>query len=238
MSGLLIGIIGGAIAGGATSIGAFLIFFQKNLHQFYKFKLDFCVGVLFILSALTTFSWEIIPAFLAGMLFIKASRLLIENVFMSWVSVTHIEYKAVTTILFIVFKNMAEGLAAGAALNFNHQGISQSLLSAIVLQNLLDGLMVAINLCILEVSLLTAFLGAAASGLLEFFSAIVGGYFSKEFSRFLPLVMSFSSGAMMFLVLEEMGKKAFIFSKNLLWNPKLVNGLVILFIVIIWRELL
>lgn len=239
MGGLYLGFIGGAIAAGATTVGAMAIFLKNySENSLLNFKLDFFIGILLAITALSSPSWSIVFSFLVGILFSKASRLLIENFFMVSIALSPAQQKTVYLLFLIVLKNIPEGMAAGASMSLTHAGLGNSLLSVIVLQNLIDGLAAALCFLLLGLSPFLALLGAMATGMVEFFAGIFGGFIGHEIAELLPVIIAFSGGAMMSSVLENLLVKAKAESKKILVSPNFINGIVVTFIFIIWKELL
>lgn len=238
MSGLVLGILGGSIVAGATACGAFPVFFQNSIQQSSKFKIDFFIGLLLAITAFSHFSQLVVVSFLLGLFFMSASRQFIENMVMPGIALTPVQHKAVLIMMLILLKNIPEGLAAGASMNFTHEGLGHSLLSALVLQDLIDGLTIALSLIVLGLSPLLAFIGAAGSGFIEFFAAIFGGYLSKEFTSLLPIIIAFTAGAMMSSTMEAVLKRVVFEFRKIELRPKFINGMVVMFVFIIWKELL
>lgn len=239
MGGLYLGFIGGAIAAGATTVGAMAIFFKNHSqNSLLNFKLDFFIGLLLAITAFSSPAWSIVFSFMVGILFSKASRLLIENFFMASIALNPAQQKTVYLLFLIVLKNIPEGMAAGATMSLTHAGLGNSLLTVIVLQNLIDGLAAAFCFLLLGLSPFLAMLGAMATGLVELFAGIFGGFMGHEIAELLPVIIAFSGGAMMSPTLESLLVKAKTESKKILVNPNFISGMVVTFIFIIWKELL
>lgn len=239
MGGLNLGFTGGAIVCGATAIGAFSVFFGKELENpFAKLKLDFFIGLLLVATAFSNPSPLHFLSFLLGILFMKSSRMIIENIFIKGMALSEEQQKAVFIILLLMLKNIPEGIAAGATMNISHAGLGNSLLSAIVIQDLMDG--TAAGLCFLSLGLspVLAFGAATATGLIEFFSAVFGAIMSKEITELLMIFFAFSGGAMMSSIMEKAFIKAREESLKILLKPSFVSGMVVMLVFIFWKELL
>lgn len=239
MGGLYLGFIGGAIAAGATTVGAMAIFLKNySQNSLLNFKLDFFIGLLLAITAFSSLSWIIIFSFIGGILFSKASRLFIINFFMAGIALSPSQQKSVYLLFLIVLKNIPEGMAAGAAMSLTHAGLGNSLLSVIVIQNLIDGLAAALCFLVLGLPPFLALLGVMATGMVELFAGIIGGFIGREIAELLPVIIAFSAGAMMSATLENLLVKVKEESKKMLVSPNFISGLVVLFIFIIWKELL
>ncbi|MFA6238306.1 MAG: hypothetical protein WC635_13315 [Bacteriovorax sp.] len=239
MGGLFLGLIGGMIAGGATTVGALPILF-KNKYQnpLLKMKLDFFIGLLLTTTALNNISLSVVISIILGIIFVKSSKLMIDNIFMESIALNPSDKKSVFIILLLILKNIPEGMAAGASLSLSHTGLGHSILSAIVIQDLFDGLTAALCFLSLGLSPLFAFAGAVGTGIVEFFSGIFGGYMGHEIAELLPLIIAFAGGAMISSAIEEVLIKAKDESKKIVSNPHFVSGMIVMLILIIWKELL
>lgn len=237
MGGLHLGILGGLITSGVTAIGALPILLKQRIDFkdiFYKY--EFFIGLLLAVSVYNQFSQALVMAFFLGVAFIQASKSFIEKIIMPGIYLNEVKRQAVFLILFLLLKNIPEGLAAGAAMSMPHSGLGNSLLMVILIQDLVDGL--AIGLCFLSLGLspFYAFLGALGSGGVEAFSALLGGYSGREFSLMVPLLMAFSAGAMVNNLLMEFLSKIKISllreKAKIYLDARFVNAIVVLLLFI------
>lgn len=240
MSGLLLGLIGGAVASGSTTVGGASVFFKKKFSQdvLLKFRLDFFIGLMLAISAFSSLSWLVVISLFLGIFFIKFSKLIISNIFLTSIALNSVDQKSVFLLLLIMLKNIPEGMAAGASMTLTNVGASYSLLTIIGIQDIIDGTIAALCFLSLGLSPVVAFLGALGTGAIELFAAVFGGYIGKEIAELLPLTMAFAAGAMMSSTLEELLIQAKEESRKILLSPRFARGVVVMFIFIIWKELL
>lgn len=108
----------------------------------------------------------------------------------------------------ITLHNFPEGLSVGVALAFALQNDLQSSAFAfaisIAIQNLPEGFFVSASQKALEKSNKHAFLLGLVSATVELCGALVAIAFSWAITRFLPLSLAFSAGAMMFVTQKEL----------------------------------
>ena len=100
-------------------------------------------------------------------------------------------------LLAVVLHNIPEGMAVGA-------GESTGLTLGIALQNIPDGAVAAVPLLALGVSRRRAFLTGALTGMVEPLAAVLMMAFSATLTSWMPLMLGFAAGAMVFVVLAEL----------------------------------
>jgi ZIP family zinc transporter len=106
-------------------------------------------------------------------------------------------------VIAIAIHNFPEGLSVGVA---NATGVYSTGLSAMIgigLQNMPEGLSVAVALQSQGYSRKYAFGVSALTGLVEIFGGAVGGSLILISSQILPWALAFASGAMLFIVSNE-----------------------------------
>lgn len=244
MSGLLLGLIGGAIAGGSAMMVSLPLFFSQSssiipsIDSLKKHKFDFLIGLLMTIVIFMNPHWELFIALVCGFLFISFSQWFLENILLESISVSWDEQKAITHVLMTFLKNIPLGLAAGTALCFSHLEVGYSLLSFVVLLNVLDAMVIVLILRKIELSSFLILSALVACAFIELTAGMVGGYLSKEIAECLPLILSFVSGALMSKEISKILKKAKVIQEKILYNPRLVSGMVVMLIFIIWKELL
>jgi ZIP family zinc transporter len=250
MDGLFLGLIGGALVSIATIIGGLLVFFKEHFN-FYKdsllkLRLDFFVGLLLVVTAANllypaTIEKNInlgIAAFILGVLFLILSKSLLKNLLETIVINNDEEQKAILLILVVVLKNIPVGLAAGAAMNLNHPGVGNSLLTALVFHNLIDGAVLVLCFLSLGFDYFIASMGAVLVSFVTIVASLSGAYLSLGSVNILPLIMAFAGGALMSAIMFEAASFVRREFKKILLNPSFVSVVVVMLIFIVWKELL
>jgi len=213
-----------------TMLGALSVFLFKKVNQkIMSFMFGFGAGVMtaasffsLILPALNQveendnqYSWGIIVlGFLCGGLFI-----LLIDIFMPHLHINSTETEGVKTnfnkkillVLSITLHNIPEGMAIGVAFASAYLNIPGStyiaafmLAIGIGLQNIPEGMAVSLPLRTEGVSRRKAFFYGQASGIVEPISGIVGAVLVSFIRQLLPFVLCFASGAMIYVVAEEL----------------------------------
>lgn len=242
MSGLFLGYIGGAVAGGATILGALPVVllkdFSSTIHSLLPpLRLDFFIGLLLLVTALLSQSsvqeqrWFLLIFFVFGILFFKAAKNFIETTLMKTIALEAKEEKTVYFIFLMMLKNFSEGLAAGSLMSLGNEAISHTLISVILLQNVFDGIATAAAFVTLGFTPATALGAVLATASIEFFAGLFGGFFSVEIAPLLPLILAFTGGAMMGATIEFMWAK--LRESEILLRPSLVSSMIVLLIFII-----
>lgn len=107
-------------------------------------------------------------------------------------------------ILAIMVHNFPEGMAVGVGFSTGDYELGLPISSGIALQNIPEGLVVAVACLAMGHSKLKAFIVCLISGLVE----PVGGFFGVLLvylsESFLPLGLSFAAGAMLFAIIHKM----------------------------------
>ena len=213
-----------------TMLGALSVFlFKKVNEKIMSFMFGFGAGVMvaasffsLILPALNQLeegnnnnSWIIIVSgFLTGGLFI-----LLIDLFMPHLHINSNKTEGVKTkfskkillVLSITLHNIPEGMAIGVAfasafLNIPGSTYISALMLAIGigLQNIPEGMAVSLPLRTEGMSRRKAFFYGQASGIVEPISGIIGAVLVSFIKELLPFVLCFASGAMIYVVAEEL----------------------------------
>jgi ZIP family zinc transporter len=103
----------------------------------------------------------------------------------------------------IVLHNIPEGMAIGVGFGGNDPSVGMPLTAAIAIQDVPEGLVVAIALRTVAYRPVTAALIGAASGLVEPVGAILGNVLTTGFAMLYPLGLGFAAGAMIWVVSHE-----------------------------------
>lgn len=213
---VITGVLAGLFIMLTTSLGAALIFlFSSRGKISFHFSMSFAAGVMLAAS----FTSLILPAIeMAGFIPTTASGILIGFLVMMIVERTspheHIVLgyegpepgrkilkKAWLLAIAVMIHNFPEGLAVGVSVAYSIPlGLATAI--AIGIQDIPEGLAVA-----LPVSSTSGrgkgFLVGVISGFSELLMAVIGAIVFDELRMILPLGMSFSGGAMLYVTLKE-----------------------------------
>lgn len=103
----------------------------------------------------------------------------------------------------ITLHNLPEGMAIGVGFAGDDLQVGIPLATAIAIQDIPEGLAVALALRTIGISALRAALIAAASGLMEPLGALVGVGMSSSYALAYPVGLGLAAGAMLFVVSHE-----------------------------------
>lgn len=213
-----------------TMLGALTVFlFKKVNEKIMSFMFGFGAGVMIaasffslILPALNQLneennklSWLIIVlGFLTGSIFILIIDLLMPHLHINSTKEEGIKTslnKKILLILAITLHNIPEGLAVGVAFASafldvpGSTVISATMLAiGIGLQNIPEGMAVSLPLRNEGMSRSKAFFYGQASGLVEPISGVIGALLVTFVKDLLPFILCFASGAMIYVVAEEL----------------------------------
>ena len=226
---LLYTILASLFTWGLTALGASVIFlFKKINNNIMAFMFGFGAGVMIAASffslilpamELATTLNQNIPltiglGFIIGSLFILLIDLFLPHMHIDNEKTEGIQSnlsKKILLILAITLHNIPEGMAIGVAFGAAQQNIEGSTLaSAIVLaigigiQNFPEGMAVSMPLVSDGMKKKKAFFYGQASGIVEPISAILGFILVSIVRNILPFILTFASGAMIYVVAEEL----------------------------------
>lgn len=251
MSGLILGLIGGAIAGGTSVLGALTAIFQKKIkfqeEMIIERRLGVVLGFLFMLTAFSYLNptldklyhggfaadyelWSVVAAFVSGLLLVLLLSEFIQD------SIAQPNNIHIMILLLTLIKNIPEGIAAGAAMNIGHSGISYSLLCFIGLHQLFQGVVAAMCLLSLGLESELAFVGSLFLGFVAVVASIIGSVMGQEYFRLMPVIAAFAGGAMISAPVSHFIKKIQNSNKRFELNPGLFSGMIVMLIFIIWKE--
>lgn len=221
---------------GVTVLGASLVFFFKNVNQkLMDVMMGFAAGVMIaasywsLLSPAIDLSEQIgknaaanaAAGLLLGSIFIVASDLLMSKK-QSYKERGEGWIRCVLLTTAVTMHNIPEGLAVGVAFGCAAlEGGGTSLVGAVMLavgigiQNFPEGTCVAMPLRREGMSRWKSFLLGQFSGLVEPIAGVFGAMFALKVQSVLPLVLSFSAGAMISVVCSELIPESFKDSKQL-----------------------
>ncbi len=239
---VLQGLIATLFTWSITALGAGVVFFFKNVKKsILNLMLGFGAGVMIaasfwsllspaidLCSELGYNSW-FIPSlgFMLGGLFIVLSdkfldRYNFEDLSRFGAKSPESFKKSILLVLAVTLHNIPEGLAVGVAFGGAALGIPGcTIMSAILLaigiglQNFPEGAAVSLPLKREGFSLKRSFFYGQASGLVEPVAGVLGVIMAISMRSILPLLLSFSAGAMIGVVSSELIPEACIENKNL-----------------------
>ena len=221
MSIVAMGILASALAGLATGVGALPAAFFKNVPD--KALNTMLGGAAGVMLAATSFSL-IIPGIEHGDalwpgygVYIVVAGMLFGAVFLDridkWLPHEHFFMgregpdsrlkKIWLFVIAITIHNFPEGLAVGVGFGSGDVGAGTSLAVGIGLQNMPEGLAVALPLMSLGYSRWTAIGIATLTGLVEPIGGLLGVGAVTAFQPILPFGLAFAAGAMLFVISDE-----------------------------------
>lgn len=214
-----------------TTSGASLVFFFKNTSKIVKIlTLGLAAGIMFSASIWSLLlpaieyaenSWKnlkILPvaiAFIIGAIFIIILDLSTGNFFEK-------KQKNGKTFKFftaITVHNIPEGLsvgfAIGSAIATGTPALSAFMFAlGIAIQNLPEGLATALPIYSSTQNKKKAFLLGTASGLVEPIFSLLGFYLATSVTFLLPWLLSFSAGAMIYVIIQELTPEIYYKEKS------------------------
>ncbi|MFN3984715.1 MAG: ZIP family metal transporter [Rhodocyclaceae bacterium] len=235
-------LLGGAMAAGATALGALPVLMMRRIGAGAQgMLLGFGAGVML---AAAVFSL-LLPGFEAALargasetaaaLLVAAGLALGATVLLALdraLPHTHQpeRSRAVGAVWLFVFAiavhNVPEGLAIGVAAS--QAGGGNAVATGISLQNVPEGLIVAIALASAGYSRLFAFAIAALSGLVEPLAAVVGSMLAGLSEAVLPWGLAGAAGAMLFVVSHEIIPESHRRGHETLATAGLIAGFVLM----------
>jgi len=210
----LIGTLASLIAGSATILGALAVFFVHKVSE--KF-LDVCMGFAAGVMLAATFFGLISPAIRLGGIWKTVIGILLGALFLILIekAIPHMHRvagiqgppvklsKLTLLILAITIHNFPEGLAVGVGFAQGNITAGIILAAGIGMQNIIEGLTVALPLFRSKRNALQAFLIASVTCVVE----PIGGFLGisiVSLGKFLtPYGLAFAAGAMLFVTSEE-----------------------------------
>ncbi len=211
---ILIGSLASLIAGLATGVGALLVFFVRRVSdRFLDSSLGFAAGVML---AATCFSL-LVPAIEIGGIWKTVIGMILGTVFLIYTErfVPHLHrvtgIKGSSTqlnkmwlfILAITIHNFPEGMAVGVSFGGGDIKAGTTLAIGMGLQNMPEGLAVALALLREKSTRWKAFLIGLLTGLVEPVGGFLGIFAVSTGKFLLPYGLAFAAGAMLFVISEE-----------------------------------
>jgi len=214
MNMILAGSLASLVAGLATGVGGVLVFFIKRVSdKFLDASLGFAAGIMLAAS----FFSLIVPAIEIGGIGKTALGIILGTIFLVYAErltphlhrVTGIKGPSTRLsrlwlfILAITIHNFPEGLAVGMGFGEGDVRTGTVLAIGIGLQNVPEGLAVALPLLREGNTKLKAFLIALFTGLVEPVGGFLGISVVSVGKFLLPYGLAFAAGAMLFVISEE-----------------------------------
>lgn len=214
---LQLALFGGLLSFAATSLGAVLTPFFSRTERLQKMRLsiDFALGTMLSATAFSLVGPQVSQAlgnqqlllmvlggFSGGAIFIGLTNRLIE----SWSARPGREFAEPARLILalaLIFHNLPEGMGAGASLAGMELAAAIPVQTAIAIQNVAEGIILAICLRGFGWSWIAAVLGGVGSGLVEFSGAAIAGVALGFTLESLPFFLSVAGGAMLMSVLIE-----------------------------------
>ncbi|MGB7297380.1 MAG: ZIP family metal transporter [Candidatus Aminicenantales bacterium] len=211
---ILAGCLASLLAGLATGLGGALVFFVRKVSdRFLDASLGFAAGVMLAASSFSL----IVPAIEAGGVWRTVLGIVLGSLFLIIAErltphlhrVTGIKGPATHLsglwlfILAITIHNFPEGMAVGVGFGDGNIRAGTVLAIGIGLQNVPEGLAVALPLLREGSTKLKAFLVALLTGLVEPVGGLLGISVVSIGKFLLPYGLAFAAGAMLFVISEE-----------------------------------
>ena len=221
MSPIALGFVASLLAGLASGVGALPVLFFKEIPQrLVNILLGGAAGVML---AATSFSL-VVPGIESGEalwpgygVYVVVVGMLIGAVFLDQMD-RHLPHEHIIMghegpnsalrkiwlfIIAITIHNFPEGLAVGVGFGTGDVGAGISLAIGIGIQNMPEGLAVALPLLALGYSRGRAIGAATLTGLVEPVGGFLGAAAVTVFHPILPLGLAFAAGAMLFVISDE-----------------------------------
>lgn len=209
MENLLLGSILSALS---TGIGALpILFFKQMTHRWKDLLLAFTAGVMVSASM-----FGLIPQALGesdvlvicvgvilGVLVLSLMESAIPHIDLEHRQIK-VTGRALLIVAALILHNLPEGLAVGVSYASEVQELGIAVAIGIGLQNMPEGLLVALFLVHSDVGRLKSFIIATLTGAVEILAALVGYGMTSYVDGMVPYGLAFAAGAMMFIVYKEL----------------------------------
>jgi ZIP family zinc transporter len=217
-------LVGGLIAAGATALGALPAMFVRSISpRAEDVMLGFSAGIMAAASVfslvipgidaayaifgakLPAASWVAFGLALGALALLLSDKVVPhEHAVAGHHGPDFLHLRRVWLLVFaIALHNFPEGMAIGIGFTGNDMGVGAPLTAAISIQDIPEGLVVAIALRSVAYSRGVAALMGALSGLAEPIGAIIGNVLTSGFALLYPLGLGFAAGAMIWVVSHE-----------------------------------
>ncbi|MBR3840147.1 MAG: ZIP family metal transporter [Erysipelotrichales bacterium] len=206
-----------------TILGSAVIFFvgEKLDMRIEKILYGFASGIMIAASFFSLLEpalnyenvsiIEVAVGFIVGMMFLLVIDTITPHFHVMSNEVEGIKNNlSKTTLMFlaIAIHNIPEGMAVGVGLLGSDMGVSTTSVMAlslgIALQNIPEGTIIALPFYEQNGSKFKSFIIGTISGIVEPLALIITLMFSNFFKLYLPFLLSFAAGAMIYVVIEEL----------------------------------
>lgn len=206
-----------------TTFGASLVFlFKKVNNKIMNYLLGASAGIMLsaaifslLLPAINqakAMNLNVIITVSSGLLLGSVLLIIGDKISSNFTSSNESNFRRILLLVTsIVLHNIPEGLAIGVAFGsivYNIEGANLlsaiSLAIGIGLQNIPEGAAISIPLRKEGLSRKKSFIIGSLSGIVEPISAIIGVLLVLEIKLVLPILLAFASGAMLFVIIEEL----------------------------------
>jgi len=206
----------------ATILGSLLGFRIKELpHKWNDAVMGFCAGVMLAASTLGLIQpaaqmagiqrcWLVIIGVVFGMLFLRVLDLVTPHLH----AITGLDEekhannanidKILLFVLAIAIHKLPEGMATGVGFNAAETGDAWAVTIGIALQNIPEGMVVIAPLLMAGVSRTRTFIISLSIAMIEVVGTLLGYGIGTLSESFLPVMLSFAGGAMLYVVCDEM----------------------------------
>ncbi len=223
MSVILEGTLAAVFTSFFAAIGGFLVFLKKNYNtENINFLLNVAAGVMLSSSVFTLLApaaaslsvgdesrymgaFSISLAVIGGMLLVWLMHFIVPHEHEPSADLLGgIDSKSAWLFVFaIAIHKFPEGLAVGVAYAGEKLNNPNSLVIGIALQNIPEGLMVALSLVAVGWKRFSAAGIAALTGLMQPVGAMVGAFSAEISATFVPFAMAMAGGCMLFVIINE-----------------------------------
>ncbi len=218
---IVLGFLASVLAGLATGLGALpALFFKDISDRLFNGMLGLAAGVMLAATAFalvvpgTEFGNELSPG---NGIWMVAAGMIVGAVFLHFADekLPHLHFDSLSEdiaetmqklslfIIAITIHNFPEGMSVGVSFGSGDINNGIVLATAIGLQNIPEGLAVALPLVGLGYNKWKAVGIATFTGLVEPVGGLLGITMVTTFSSILPVAMGFAAGAMLFVISEE-----------------------------------
>lgn len=205
---------------GATIIGAILGFFVKELpHKWNDTVLGYCAGIMLAASTLglivpafeqTGLWWLVVIGVMAGALFLNVLDLVTPHLH----HITGLDPEehrnnarlshVMLFVMAIALHKLPEGMAAGVSVCSAEGATEWGVSFGIALQNIPEGMVIIAPLMMAGVTAVRTFFISIFIALLEVVGILLGFGLGSASSTFLPVMLGFAGGAMLYVTSDEM----------------------------------
>ena len=236
---MLAAFIASALAGAATCLGAIpLLFFRRIPHRVYDGLIGMSAGIMLSVTILSLIS----PALKSGLflqvligIVVGCSFMLALEHFLPHME-PHFSQKALTPSLrqailvavAITLHNFPEGFASGVGYYSLPRGKGLALVLAIGIQNIPEGLAVALPLWRGGTGRIKSFFLSLASGLAEPLAGLIGILLVATITSLVPYALGFAGGAMLYVTLIHLIPESYGHKHEIEATVGVVSGVVIM----------